>query len=199
LLAAFRQAKQLEQRAAEAERRAAESEQRVAELGRVLEETAASYEELKQTHAATLDELAWYKRWAFGRRRERFTEGKGQVHLFELDLSLADDLEEAATLHQEGQTEVKSHRRRRKRQIDWDKLRQIHHDHDLSDEDKVCSCCGRQMDRIGEDITRELENRPSWQLISMCVPSTLAVDAKTASVRLPFHHDRSRAASPGLV
>ena len=58
LLAAFGQAKQLEQRAAEAEQRAAESEQRVAELGRVLDDTAASHEELKQTHAAILDERA---------------------------------------------------------------------------------------------------------------------------------------------
>ena len=143
LLAAFEQAKQLEQRAAEAERRAAESErrfaeseQRVAELGRVLDETAASHEELKQTLAATLDELAWYKRWAFGRRRERFTEGKGQGHLFELDLPSTDDLDETATPRQEGETEVKSHRRRRKRQIDWDKLRKVVHNHDLDDEDK---------------------------------------------------------------
>jgi transposase len=160
LLAAFQQAKQLEQRAAEAERRAAESEQKVAELGRVLDETAASFEELKQTHAATLDELAWYKRWAFGRRRERFTEGKGQGHLFELDLSLTDGLEETATLHPEGETEVNSHRRRRKRQIDWDKLRKVVHNHDLNDEEKSCSCCGRPMDCIGEDITRELEYEP---------------------------------------
>ena len=65
LLAAFQQATQLE-------RRVAESEQQVAELNRVLSETAASYEELQQEHAATLDELAWYKRWAYGRRRERF-------------------------------------------------------------------------------------------------------------------------------
>ena len=78
LLAAYRQSVQLEQRAAEAE-------QQAAELNRVLDETAASYEELQQEHAATLDELAWYKRWAFGRRRERFTEGEGQGHLFELD------------------------------------------------------------------------------------------------------------------
>jgi transposase len=161
LLAAFQQAKQLEQRAAEAERRATESEQRVAELDRVLDETAASHEELKQTHAATLDELAWYKRWAFGRRRERFTEGQGQGHLFELDFPVSDDLEESTTPHQEGETEVKSHRRRRKRQIDWDKLRKVVHDHDLDDEEKVCSCCGRTMEQIGEDITRELELQPA--------------------------------------
>src|SRR5664280_2706305 len=57
LLAAFKQATQLE-------RRMAESEQQVAELNRVLGETAASYQELQQEHTATLDERAWYKRWA---------------------------------------------------------------------------------------------------------------------------------------
>ena len=62
---------QLEQQAARADRRAAESEQRAVELNRVLDETAASFEELKQEHATALDELAWYKRWAFGRRRTR--------------------------------------------------------------------------------------------------------------------------------
>ncbi len=78
LLAAYKQSVQLEQKATT-------SQQQVAELGRVLDETAASYEELQQKHATTLDELAWYKRWAFGRRRERFTEDEGQGHLFDLD------------------------------------------------------------------------------------------------------------------
>jgi transposase len=169
LLAAYQQSVQLEQQAAEAKRRAAEAEQRaaglgqqVAELDRVLDETAASFEALKQEHAATLEELAWYKRWAFGRRRERFTEGEGQGHLFDLAPPAANEPEDLVAGGQEAQVEVQGHRRRRKRrEIDWDKLRQIRHEHDLSDEEKVCSCCGRTMDRIGEDITRELEFEPA--------------------------------------
>ena len=82
LLAAFQQATQLE-------RRVVESEQQVAELNRVLDETATSYQALQQEHAATLDELAWYKRWVYGRRRERFPEDQGQGHLFDLDAGLA--------------------------------------------------------------------------------------------------------------
>jgi len=62
LVAAYKQSVQLEQQATAAEQRAAVSEQQVAELGRVLDETAASYQELQQEHAAALDELAWYKR-----------------------------------------------------------------------------------------------------------------------------------------
>jgi hypothetical protein len=53
LLAAYQQSVQLEQQAAGLG-------QQVAELDRVLDETAASFEALKQEHAATLEELAWY-------------------------------------------------------------------------------------------------------------------------------------------
>jgi hypothetical protein len=177
LWAAYKQAMQLQQRAADAE-------QRVAELDQVLDATAASFKELKQEHAATLDELAWYKRWAFGRRRERFTEGEGQGHLFDLDFPVAEESEESATPPQQAETEVKGHRRRRKRQIDWDKLRKIIHDHDLNDEEKLCSCCGRQLDRIGQDITRELEFEPA-KLVG-----------HTAFPRLRFRHDRFPAGLP---
>lgn len=165
LLAAFKQSVQLEQQVVDAKRhaeqQAAESAQRVEELERVLDETAATHQELQETHAAALEELAWFKRWTFGRRRERFTDEQGQGHLFELDSPLADETPESTTPDMEASTEVKSHQRRKKRQIDWDKLRQIRHEHDLSEEEQLCSCCNRQMDRIGEDITRELEFEPA--------------------------------------
>ena len=164
LVAAFKQATQLEQKAAAAEQRAAQSEQQVTELNRVLNETAASYQELQQEHATTLDELALYKRWVFGRRRERFTEAGGQGHLFGLETpanELAATQQPEAEIQAEADQEVKNDRRRQKRQIDWDKLRQIVHNHDLDDAEKQCSCCGRLMDRIGEDVTRELEYQPA--------------------------------------
>jgi transposase len=155
LLAAFQQATQLE-------RRVVESEQQVAELNRVLSETSASYESLQQEHATTLDELAWYKRWAYGRRRERFSEGEGQGHLFDLDADLPANADLPEPTAADDEVNVQGHRRRRKkREIDWDKLPQIRHEHDLRDEEKICSCCGRQMDRIGEDVTRELELQPA--------------------------------------
>jgi len=155
LLAAFKQASQLE-------RRVAESEQQVAELNRVLGQTAASYQQLQQEHAATLDELAWYKRWAYGRRRERFAEDKAQGHLFDLDAGPPADTDLSEPTTSDHAIDVQGHRRRRqKREIDWDKLPQIRHEHDLPEEEKTCSSCGRRMDRIGEDVTRELELQPA--------------------------------------
>src|SRR5438445_13037192 len=61
--------------------------QRAAELSRVLNETAASYEELQATHQAALEELSALKRWIYGRRREKLAEGEGQRHLFDLEPS----------------------------------------------------------------------------------------------------------------
>ncbi len=106
LLAAFKQAVQLERHAATVEQRATQAEQlttqaekhvaaskqEVAELKRVLDETAASFEELQQEHTARLEELAWYKRWVHGRRRERVIEGEGQQHCAKQSLGKGDEM-----------------------------------------------------------------------------------------------------------
>src|SRR4249919_391307 len=78
LLAAFGEAKKLE-------RRAEDSERVATEIGRILEETATSYEELKQSHQAALNEINRLKQWIYGRRHERIIEGEGQQHLFDLE------------------------------------------------------------------------------------------------------------------
>ena len=100
LLAAFKQSQELE-------RRLAESQQQVTELNRVLDETSSSYQELQQEHAATLEELTWYRRWAFGRRRERFTDGEGQGHLFELDPRVENEPDKS-TMDPSAEVEIKS-------------------------------------------------------------------------------------------
>ena len=136
-------------------------QQRVAELDRVLDETAASYEELRQEHASVLEQLAWYKRWVHGRRRERIVEGEGQQHLF--DLTPPSDVEgPSAANGNEPRQEIAGHtRRRRRRELDLSRVPHHRHELDLSPEEKTCSCCGRAKDRIGEDVTNVLEYEPS--------------------------------------
>jgi transposase len=155
LLAAYKQAMQLE-------RRATESEQRIAELDRVLDATSASYEELQHEHASMLEELAWHKRWVHGRRRERIVEAQSQQHLFDLTPSGA--AEAPAPLDsREARQEVVGHSRRRpcQRELDLSCLPHHRHEQDLSDAEKICSCCRRAKDRIGEAVTRILEYVPS--------------------------------------
>ncbi|MGO9528635.1 MAG: IS66 family transposase [Verrucomicrobiia bacterium] len=162
LLAAFKQAMRLERLATESERRATESEQRIAELDRVLDATSASYEELQHEHASTLEELGWYKRWVHGRRRERVIEGKGQQHLF--DLTPPGAAEAPAPLDsREALPEIAGHSRRRpcQRELDLSCLPHHRHEQDLPDAEKICCCCRRAKERIGEEVTRILEYVPS--------------------------------------
>src|SRR6202451_2095320 len=155
LLAAYKQAVQLE-------RRATESEQRIAELDRVLDATSASYEELQHEHATRLEELGWYKRWVHGRHRERRLEAKSQQHLF--DLTPPGAAEAPAPLNsREALHEIAGHSRRRpcQRELDLSCLPHHRHEQDLPDAEKICSCCRRAKDRIGEEVTRILEYVPS--------------------------------------
>ena len=155
LLAAYKQAVQLE-------RRATESEQRIVELDRVLDATSASYEDLQHEHASMLEELAWYKRWVHGRRRERIVEAPSQQHLFDLTPSGA--VEAPAPLDSRApRQEIAGHSRRRshQRELDLSSLPHHRHERDLPDAEKICSGCRRAKDRIGEEVTRVLEYVPS--------------------------------------
>ena len=171
LLAAFREATERERRLADAERKAAhaqrqaqaalqhasESQQRVTDLGRVLDETAASFEQLRQEHAATLEELAWYKRWVHGRRSERLADGEGQGHLFDCTPPAA---EAASDFELTEPLPAVARPRRRRRELDLSRLPHHRHESELSAPEKICDCCGRQKDRIGEDVTTVVEHVP---------------------------------------
>ena len=153
LLAAYQQARQLE-------RQVTASQHEIVEINRVLDATADSFEKLQQEHAASLEELAWYKRWVYGKRCERVAEGEGQQHLFELTPP-DNEAAELAEPKPPGQ-EVAGHtRRRRRRELDLSRLPHHRHELDLSPEEKTCSCCGRAKDRIGEDVTKILEHVPA--------------------------------------
>jgi len=126
------------------------------ELERVLDETAASYEELKETHQAAIEELDRLKRWIYGRKRERMIEGEGQQHLFDLQPPTTATTEES----QQPRYQVTGHSRRRRRELDLDKLPHYRHELDVQPVEKICTCCGRAKDRIGEDETKILDYVP---------------------------------------
>jgi len=132
--------------------------QQASELERVLDETAASYAELKETHQATIDELDRLKRWIYGRRRERIIEGEGQQHLFDLQGSATAEPEES--ILEPARQQVTAHSRRRRRELDLDKLPHYRHELDVQPAEKICTCCGRAKDRIGEDETKILDYLP---------------------------------------
>jgi hypothetical protein len=125
-----------ERRAVAAERRASATQQQVTDLGRVLDETAASFEQLREEHAATLEELTWYKRWVHGRRSERLADGEGQGHLFDISPPAA---EVAADLELTEPLPATADRpRQRRRKLDLSRLPHHRHESELSAAEKVC-------------------------------------------------------------
>lgn len=133
--------------------------QRAEELSRVLDATAASYQELQATHQAAVEELNALKRWIYGRRSEKIVEAEGQGHLFDLLSSAIADAE--ALAQEQPRHDVVVRRRRRRRELDLAKLPHYRHEHDVSEADKHCSCCGRPKGRIGQDESKVLEYVPA--------------------------------------
>jgi len=173
--------------------------QRAAELSRVLDETAASYEELQATHQAALAELSALKRWIYGRRTERLVEGEGQRHLFDLEPSSTTAT--SPDPRQELSRPVVTGRRRR-RELDLDKLPHYRHEHDLSEADKQCSGCGRAKDRIGQDESRVLEYVPAMLEVHVHVRPKYACrycQDGVASPPPPVRPIARGIAGPGLI
>jgi transposase len=179
LLAAFKQASQLE---------------------RVLDATAASYEQLQATHQATLDELNRLKRWVYGRRRERIVEGDGQRHLFDLEPPPPGELEKSP--QEPPRQQVAAHTRRRRRELDLSKLPHYRHERDLSPAEKTCDGCGRQRDCIGKDETKILDYVPAKLEVHVHVRPKYACRYCKDGVVSPPPPDRPIArgiAGPGLI
>ena len=192
--------RELAQSQQKAEQQAVQSQQQLASLHRVLDTMSASFQGLRQQHAATLEELAWYKRWVHGRRGERLVETNGQQHLF--DLAPPADAPQAPLPEDEPRQQIASHTRRGRRELDLSRLPHHRHELDLLPEEKLCSCCGRAKDRIGEDVTKILEYVPSKLEVHEHVRPKYACRYCKDAVASPPPPERPIArgiAGPGLI
>jgi transposase len=172
---------------------------RAEELSRVLDETTVSYEELRATHQAALEELSALKRWIYGRRTEKLVEGEGQRHLFELESSSTTTPWVEPTPELQRPTAAG---RRRRRELDLDKLPHFRHEQDLSEADKQCVSCGRAKDRIGQDESRILEYVPAKLEVHVHVRPKYACRYCKDGVACPPPPERPIArgiAGPGLI
>ncbi len=194
LLAAFGEAQKLE-------RRAEDSERVATEIGRILEETATSYDELKQSHEAALHEINRLKQWIYGRRRERIVEGEGQQHLFDLE-SPSDRVASEELPQAQSQQQVAAHSRRARRALDLSKLPHYRHELSLIPEEKTCEGCGRARDQIGQDETKILEFVPAKLEVHVYVRPKFACrycKDRVVSPPPPIRTIARGIAGPGLI
>jgi transposase len=155
------QAEAERQRADDAQRQADDAQRRVDELQRVLDQTAADFDHLKGKHAELAELLALFRRYIFGPRRERRIDDPGQGHLFDLHDTTIEPEAVAPPAADAGTTAQRSRAPRPKRHTRLDHLPQNRIEHDVPESEKTCSCCGGAKQRIGEDISRELEFIPA--------------------------------------
>jgi transposase len=155
------QAEDARRQAADAQRQAEDDRRRIDELQRVLEATAADYKQLQEKHAELAETLALLRRYVFGPRRERYHDDPDQGHLFDLH-DTAVELEPIAPTAPDTAAPVQPRKAKRpQRRTSFDHLPHNRVDHDLPEDEKICSCCGGPKQRIGEDLSRELEFTPA--------------------------------------
>jgi transposase len=138
--------------------------QQVEDLKAALDEAAKIHDQAVQEHEQSVQELlrqiALYRRYVFGPRRERLVEAPGQGHLFGFDVD-----ESVAALA--ALAEPPAHRPRpparprRSRKPDYDRLPQVRIPHDVPEAEKICTHCGEAKARIGEDEARVLQFIPA--------------------------------------
>jgi transposase len=156
-----RQAEAERQRADDEHRQADDARCRIDELERILAATAEDYDLLKQEHAELLETLALLRRYLFGPRRERCTDDPNQGRLFDLP---AEPEPEPGPLTPAPDNDLPAPRprpARTPRRARFEHLPHIRIEHDLTEAEKTCSCCGAPKVRIGEDESCELEFIPA--------------------------------------
>jgi transposase len=126
-----------------------------------LEQTKVSLEQerldLKNKYNYLLEQIRLMKQRQFAKKTEQITE------LMQKDL-IFDDLEPEEKEAEEPVTETISYTRQKKqvgRKIDTSKLPREQVIHDLSAEEKKCATCGKELEKIGEDISEQLEYIPA--------------------------------------
>jgi transposase len=187
----------------ELRQQAQDAQRRVDELQRVLDATAADYSQLQEQHAELAETLELLRRYVFGSRRERFHDDPGQGHLFDLhDAAL--EIEAAAPIT-EPDTATPGERpkaARPPRRASLDHLTHNRIEHDVPEAEKTCSCCGSAKQRIGEDLSRELEFTPAKLEVNVHVLPKYACSKcrdGVASPPVPPKPIPGGIAGPGLV
>ena len=193
---------ELRQQAEDAHRQAEDARRRVDELQRVLDETAADYNQLQEKHAELAETLAMLRRYVFGPRRERLQDDPAQGHLFDLHDTA---LELKAAAPAEPDTAAPGQRPKAARPRGRNSLDHLPHnrvEHDLPEAEKTCPCCGGAKQRIGEDLSRELEYTPAKLEVNVHVLPKYACPKcrdGVASPPVPPKPVPGGIAGPGLV
>jgi transposase len=186
----------------ELRQQAEDAQRRVAELQRVLDETAADYNQLQQKYDELAETLALLRRYVFGPRRERLVDDPDQGHLFDLHDAAIEPITPTPPEPDTAATKATPKTARPRGRNSLDHLPHNRIEHDLPEAEKTCSCCGGMKQRIGEDLSRELEFTPAKLEVNVHVLPKYACPKcrdGVASPPVPPKPVPGGIAGPGLV
>ena len=124
-----------------------------------------------------------------------------QVNLF--DKAESDTADETADDKEDETVTVPEHtRKKRGRKTLPDYLPRVRKEHDLPDDEKVCSCCGDPLHRMGEEVSEQLDIIPATvQIIQHVRPKHACRGCENGvkAARMPAQPVPGSIASPGLL
>jgi len=138
-----------------------------------VEELRSKLKEVARDRDRLADLLAKLQRHIFGRRSERFADHPSlPFEAEESELPQPPHVEEAPDEETEW-VERKKKRKRRANRLPEDLPRE-RTELEVPEEERRCGCCGKEKQRIGEEVTEELEYRPASFFIREIVRPKLA-------------------------
>jgi transposase len=168
-------------------------------------EKDALFQKIYQENIYLKEQLAQFKRMIFGQKRERFVpavpeEQMSLEGLFETaDAKIPGFAETKETITYERRKPKKGHGRK----PIPDDLHREKHVIDVPETEKICSCCGAEKKKIGEDITEELEYKPAVFFVNQYIRPKYACscnsDAGITTAALPKRPIDKGLAGPGLL
>lgn len=137
------------------------TEKCLTEIKNTLQKTEQKLQTAEQQLQEFKSKVKWYEEQMRLAKLHRFGR-KSEAHICQGELF--DEMPEQEGLEEKVETEEITYNRRKKktkgRNIDLSKLPHEQHIHDLTEEEKICSC-GKKMECIGEDVTKQVECEPS--------------------------------------
>ena len=148
----------------------------------VLAETAVACEEQLAQIEKLRAELELVQRYLYGRRSERHVEDPGQGRLFEQPTDGVAPAPESVAAAEEEITY-----RRRRQGHGWSELpANLPREQvllDVPEAERTCGCCGKPMQKIGEDRTERVDYRPARIVVKVFVTPKYACVAKHGGVK----------------
>jgi transposase len=175
----------LKAQAAQLLKREPQPETDVFELRQLVEKLQVLTQEYDQKLAEAQTQIAELKRELFGPKADKLT-AEQEDHLKELNKDLQDEAQRPGPVSDQVlEREDRASRRRRQRRVRHPLPAHLETETvTIEPEEKICPCCGKPLERIGEEVSEEIDMIPARLIRRRTVRPKFACRCGDAGVRI---------------